>query len=51
MACNYAGIPQWLPGQVTAVTGSVSYQVTLADGRLWRRYQDQLIKTTHMTDV
>ena len=37
MACNYAGTPQWLLGQVTAVTGPVSYQVTLADGRLWRR--------------
>ena len=51
MARNYAGTPQWLPGQVTAVTGPVSYQVTLADGRLWRRHQDQLIKATHMTDV
>ena len=51
MACNYAGTAQWLPGQVTAVTGPVSYQVTLADGRVWRRHQDQLIKTTHMTDT
>ena len=31
--------------------GPVSYQVTLTDGRLWRRHQDQLIKATHMTDV
>ena len=51
MVHNYAGTPQWLPGQVTAVTGPVSYQVTLADSRLWRRHQDQLIKATHMTDV
>ena len=51
MVHNYAGTPQWLPGQVTAVIGPVSYQVTLADGRLWRRHQDQLTKATHMTDV
>ena len=51
MARNYAGTPKWLPGKVTAVTGPVSYQVTLADGRLWRRHQDQLIKATLMTDV
>ena len=49
MARNYAGTPQWLPGQVTAVTGPVSYRVTLADGRLWRIHQNQLIKATHMT--
>ena len=51
MARNYAGTPQWLPGQVTAAIGPVLYQVSLADGRVWRRHQDQLIKSTHMTDV
>ena len=51
MARNYAGTPQWLPGQVIAVAGPVLCQVTLADGRVWRKHQDQLIKSTHMTDV
>ena len=41
----------WTNIIITAVTGLVSYQVTLADGRVWRRYQDQLIKSTHLTDV
>ena len=51
MARNYAGTPQWLPGQVTAAIDPVLYQVSLADGRVWRRHQDQFIKSTHMTDV
>ena len=34
MPHNYAGTPQCLPGQVTAVAGPVLYQVTLTDGRL-----------------
>ena len=34
MVLNFASTGQLLPGQVTEVTGPVSYQVTLADGRL-----------------
>ena len=42
LARNYAGSPQWLPGCVTSVLGPVSYEITLEDGRRWRRHQDQL---------
>ena len=51
MARNYAGNPQWLPGQVTSVLGPVSYQITLDDGKQWRRHQDQLLKATGITDT
>ena len=37
--------------KVTAVSGPVLYQVTLADGRLWRRHQGQLLKATNTTDA
>ena len=38
---NYVGTPRWLPGHITLVLGPVSYQVTLDDGRQWRRHQYQ----------
>jgi len=38
MVRNYAGTPRWLPGQVTSILGPVSYQVSLTDGRSWRRH-------------
>lgn len=43
-ARNYANGPTWLPGQVTAQNGPLSYKVKLHDGRVWRRHTDQLIK-------
>ena len=55
LARNYAGSPQWLPGCVTSVLGPVSYEITLEDGRRWRRHQDQLqllkaIRTENSSD-
>ena len=49
--CNYSSIPQWLPAKVTSILGPVSYQVSLNDGRSWRRHQDQLLKTAHTSDT
>ena len=46
LARNYAGPPQWLPGCTTSILGPVSYEVTMEDGRQWRRHQDQLLKAT-----
>jgi len=51
MVCNYAGTPHWLPGQVMSILGPVFYQVSLIDGRSWRRHQDQLLKATHTFDT
>ena len=51
MVRNYAGTPRWLPGQVTSILGPVSYQVSLTDGRSWRRHQDQLLKATQTFDT
>ena len=36
------GQPQWMPAQITHHTGPVSYKVTLDDGTVYRRHQDQL---------
>ena len=33
-----------MPSTIKAVLGSVSYQVELKDGRLWKRHLDQLLK-------
>ena len=41
---NYSDSPSWLPGTIKIVLGSVSYQVELKDGRLWKRHLDQLLK-------
>ena len=38
---NYGSGQRWLPGTIVQVTGPVSYQMKLEDGRL-RRHQDQL---------
>lgn len=43
-ARNYHGSTKWVPGVVCSVTGPLSYQVRLCDGRLWRRHIDQLRK-------
>jgi len=51
MVRNYAGTPRWLPGQVMSILGPVSYQVSLIDGRSWRRHQDQLLKATYTFDT
>ena len=38
MVHDYAGIPRWLSGHLTSILGSVTYQDTLVDGRVWRRH-------------
>ena len=39
---NYGSGRRWLPGTIVQITGPVSYQVKLEDGRLRRCHQDQL---------
>ena len=41
---NNTGSPYWLPGIIKTVLGTVSYQVELNDGKLWKRHLDQLLK-------
>ena len=41
---NYANGPIWVPGVILAVTGPLSYECQLVDGRRVRRHQDQLRK-------
>ena len=41
---NYANGPIWVPGVILAVTGPLSYDCQLVDGRRVRRHQDQLLK-------
>lgn len=45
-ACNYGQGPVWLPGEVVAVSGSVSYTVALEDGRNVHRHTEQLRSRT-----
>lgn len=45
-ARNYGQGPVWLPGEVVAVSGSVSYTVALEDGRNVRRHTEQLRSRT-----
>ncbi|XP_059047761.1 uncharacterized protein K02A2.6-like [Achroia grisella] len=35
---------KWMEGQISAVTGPVSYKVKLCDGTEWRRHQDQILR-------
>ena len=35
-------IYKWIPGVITEITGLISYQVTLADGRTLKRHFDQI---------
>ena len=42
-ARNYARGKTWLPGQVIAKQGPLSYTVKMQDGRVWRRHTDQII--------
>ncbi|KAJ8333706.1 hypothetical protein SKAU_G00410250 [Synaphobranchus kaupii] len=39
---DFSGKAKWLPGQVLAKTGPMSYQVEV-DGKLWRRHVDHLL--------
>ena len=41
---NYANGPIWVPGVILAVTGPLSYECQLVNGRRVRRHQDQLWK-------
>ena len=41
---NRSSGDRWLAGTVTTVSGPVSYNVRLSDGRIWRCHQDQLRK-------
>ena len=41
---NRSSGDRWLAGTVTTMSGPVSYNVRLSDGRVWRCHQDQLRK-------
>ena len=41
---NRSNGDRWLAGTVTTVSGPVSYNVRLSDGRVWKCHQDQLRK-------
>ena len=41
-AKNYSGGKKWIPGIITKITGPVSYQVTLTDGRILKTHLDQI---------
>ena len=41
---NRSSGDRWLAGTVTTVSGPVSYNVRLSDGRVWQCQQDQLRK-------
>ncbi len=40
--CNFSNGPKWLPGVIQSPCGSVSYEVTLEDGRSFRRHEDHI---------
>ncbi len=40
--CNFGNGPKWLPGVIQSPCGSVSYEVTLEDGRSFRRHEDHI---------
>ena len=50
-ARNYFGANKWVLGTVTAIRGPLSYEVTLADGRVFRRHIDQLRQRTSETSL
>ena len=41
-ARNFREGERWIPGHVVEVTGPVSYNVELEDGRHWKRHQDHI---------
>lgn len=40
---NFSYGPKWIPGFITKVTGPLSYQVMLGDGKTVRRHVDQIL--------
>ena len=48
---NFSGVPpHWLPGKVLRVTGPLSYEVELLDGRIVRRHVDA-VKSRTMEEI
>ena len=41
-ARNFREGERWLPGHIMEVTGPVSYNIQLHDGRYWKRHQDHI---------
>ena len=41
-ARNFREGERWLPGHIVEVTGPVSYNIQLDDGRYWKRHQDHI---------
>ena len=48
---NFSSVPpRWLPGKVLRVTGPLSYEVELLDGRIVRRHVDA-VKSRTMEEI
>lgn len=43
LARNYLRGPKWVPAEIVAITGPLSYQVRTSEDVLWRRHTDQLL--------
>ena len=48
-AKGFSNRPKWLPGEITAVNGSLSYEVTLDDRHVIRCHVDHLKSRTATT--
>ena len=48
---NFSGGPVWLPGSITGLRGTLTYDVKLDDGRCMRRHLDHLrVRPTSAND-
>ncbi|XP_076862347.1 TGF-beta receptor type-2 isoform X2 [Brachyhypopomus gauderio] len=43
LARNYLRGPKWVPAEIVAITGPLSYQVRTSKDAVWRRHIDQLL--------
>lgn len=46
-ARNFARGSKWLPGQIVAKRGPLSYTIKLNDGRMWNRHVDHVVNGNH----
>ena len=54
-ARNFREGERWIPGYIVEVTGPVSYNIELEDGRNWKRHQDhirsRLVVSNDLSDI
>ena len=46
-ASNFARGSKWLPGQIVAKRGPLSFTIKLNDGRMWNRHIDHVVSGNH----